>query len=97
MPYDIWNHGNATAFIPNCGTHVLPVIETLVNGRWETYSSGFCALSFGMGPIELREGETHHDELAIGDAGRYRIRVPYSADAHLRNRFATVSGPFDVH
>lgn len=50
-----------------------------------------------MIPLELREGESHHDEVAIGDAGRYRLRVSYSSDAQLRNLFEAVSGQFDVH
>ena len=96
VPYDIWNRGDATAFVSTCGTRVLPVIEKLVNGQWESYSGGFCMLSMVMVPLELREGGHHHDELAIGDAGRYRLRVPYSSDAELRNHFESVSGPFDV-
>lgn len=96
VPYDIRNRGNATAFIPTCGTRVLPVIEKLVNGQWESYSGGFCMLSIVMVPLELREGQTHHDEVAIGDAGRYRLRVSYSSDSQLRNHFEAVSGQFDV-
>ena len=96
VPYDMWNRGNATAYVATCGTRVLPVIDKLVNGQWESYSSGFCMLSMVMVPLELREGERHHDELAIGEAGRYRIRMPYSSDAQLRNHFETVSGQFDV-
>jgi hypothetical protein len=96
VPYDIWNRGNATAFIPTCGTRVLPVIEKQVNGQWESYSSGFCVLSSVMDPLELRAGDTRHDEVAIGEPGRFRIQVPYSSDANLRNRFGAVSGQFDV-
>ena len=96
VPYDTWNRGDATAFISTCGTRVLPVIEKLVNGRWESYASGFCMMSSVMVPLELREGEIHHDEIAIGEAGQYRLRVPYSSDAQLRNHFESVSGSFDV-
>lgn len=97
VPYDIRNRGNATAFISACGTRVLPTIEKLVNGQWEGYASGYCVMmSTVMMPIELREGESHHDEVTISEAGRYRLRVPYSSDAQLRNHFETVSGQFDV-
>jgi hypothetical protein len=96
VPYDMWNRGDATAFVSTCGTRVLPVIEKLVNGQWESYSSGFCMMSMVMVPLELREGETHHDEVAISEAGRFRIRVPYASDAQLRNHFESVSGQFDV-
>jgi hypothetical protein len=96
VPYDTWNRGNATAFIPTCGSRVLPVIEKLVNGQWESYASGFCMLSMVMVPLELRAGQTHHDEVAIGDAGRFRIRMPYASDAQLRDHFESVSGSFDV-
>ena len=97
VPYDIRNRGNATAFVPTCGTRVLPTVEKLVNGQWESYSSAFCMLSMVMIPLELREGESHHDEVAITEAGHYRLRVPYSSDAQLRNHFDAVSGQFDVH
>ena len=96
VPYDSWNRGSATAFLPTCGTRVTPVVEKLVNGQWESYASGFCMLSSLMVPLELREGETHHDEVAIGEAGHYRIRVPYSSDAQMRDHFQSLSGTFDV-
>lgn len=96
VPFDMWNRGDATAFVPTCGTRVLPVIEKLVNGRWENYSGGFCMLSMVMVPLELREGQMHHDEVAITEAGRYRLRVSYSSDSQLRNHFEVVSGQFDV-
>ena len=96
VPYDIRNSGNETAFIPTCGPRTLPVVEKLVNGHWEGYASGFCVMSSLMVPLELRAGESHHDELAIGDAGRFRIRMPYSADAQMRNRFESISARFDV-
>ena len=96
VPYDSWNHGNATAFLPTCGTRVLPVVEKYVKGQWESYASGFCMLSSVMVPLELREGDTHRDEVAIGEAGHYRIRVSYSSDRQLRNHFESVSGSFDV-
>ena len=97
VPYDSWNHGNATAFLPTCGTRVLPAVEKYVNGQWERYASGFCMLASVMAPLELHEGDTHHDEVAIGEAGQYRIRVSYSSDGQLRNHFESVSGSFDVH
>ena len=97
VPYDMRNRGNATAFVATCGTRVLPVIEKYVNGQWESAFSGYCMMSMVMAPLELREGETHHDDVAISDAGHYRLRVPYSSDAQLRNRFEAVSGEFDVH
>jgi hypothetical protein len=97
VPYDSWNHGNATAFLPTCGARVLPTVEKYVNGQWESYASGFCMLSSVMVPLELREGDTHHDEVAIGEAGHYRIRVSYSSDGQLRNHLESVSGSFDVH
>lgn len=97
VPYDIRNRGNATAFVSTCGTRVLPVVEKYENGRWDSYSSGFCMMSMVMIPLELREGESHHEDVAITEAGRYRIRMPYSSDAQLRNRFEAVSGQFDVH
>ena len=96
VPYEMWNRGNATAFISTCGTRVLPVIEKLVNGQWESYSGPFCMLSVVMIPLELREGQSHHDEVAISEAGHYRLRVSYSSDAQLRNHFEAVSGSFDV-
>lgn len=97
VPYDIRNRGNATAFVATCGTRVLPTVEKLVNGQWENYSSAFCMLSMVMIPLELREGESHHDDVTIGEAGHYRLRVSYSSDAQLRNHFEAVSGQFDVH
>jgi hypothetical protein len=96
VPYDMRNRGDATAFVSTCGTRVLPEIDKLVNGRWENYSGAFCMMSMVMVPLELREGETHHDDVAISEAGRYRLRVPYSSDAQLRNHFESVSGAFDV-
>ena len=96
VPFDMWNRGDATAFVSTCGTRVLPEIEKLVNGRWESYAGAFCMMSMVMVPLELREGQSHHDDVAITEAGRYRLRVSYSSDAQLRNHFEVVSGEFDV-
>ena len=54
-------------------------------------------LSVVMIRLELREGQSHDDQVAIGDAGRFRIRMPYSADAQGSKQFDAVSWQFDVH
>lgn len=96
VPFDMWNRGDATAFVSTCGTRVLPEIEKLANGRWENYSGAFCMMSMVMVPLELREGQSHHDDVAITEAGRYRLRVSYSSDEQLRNHREAISGEFDV-
>jgi len=96
VPTITWNRGDATAFIPTCGARVLPVVERLVSGSWVPYASGFCAAVMVMAPTELRAGESRNDEVAIGDAGHYRLRVTYWADAGAKERYEAVSGEFDV-
>ena len=97
VPFTITNEGNQTAFLPTCGSRVAPVVEQMVNGHWEAYASGFCILSVVAVPLELAPGKSHDDETAIGAAGHFRIRVPYSSDAQLSKHFDAVSWQFDVH
>ena len=97
VPFTITNEGNQTAFLPTCGSRVAPVVEQMVHGHWEAYASGFCILSVVAVPLELAPGKSHDDETAIGAAGHFRIRVPYSSDAQLSKHFDAVSWQFDVH
>ena len=97
VPFTIWNRGNATAFVPSCGARVLPVVEQMVNGRWESYSSGGCILTTANALLEIKAGASHRDEVAIPAAGHFRIRLPYSPDAQLRNPYDALSAEFDVH
>jgi hypothetical protein len=96
VPTMTWNRGNATAFIPTCGTQPLPTVERFVNGSWESYAGGFCAAVMVIAPAELRAGESRNDHVAIGDAGRYRLHVTYWGDAGARDRYETVSDEFTV-
>jgi len=96
VPFTTWNRGSATAFIPTCGTQLLPGVEKLVNGSWEPYASGYCAAVMVMAPAELRAGESRNDQVTIGEAGHYRIHVTYWADAGAKDRYEAVSGEFDV-
>ena len=97
VPYLIWNRGSATAFVPTCGGHALPALERLVNGNWESYSGPICIDVMMETPIELRAGQARRDEVAIGDAGTFRIRMTYAPDAQWSKNLYTVSIPFDVH
>ena len=96
VPYLIWNRGSATAFIPKCGGRALPVLERLVNGSWESYPAPFCIELIAEPPIELRAGQSRRDQVAIGDAGRFRIRMTYAPDAQSSKNLYAVSVPFDV-
>jgi hypothetical protein len=96
VPYTIWNRGSTTAFIPTCGARALPAIERLVNGSWQSYASGFCIALLPETPLELRTRQSRRDQVAIGDAGRFRIRLPYGDGMQSTTRFDAVSPPFDV-
>lgn len=96
VPYTTRNRGNASAFIPACGTRPEPVIERLVGGSWQSYASGFCIDVLMETPIELRARDSRRDEVAIGDPGRFRVRLPYSEGSQSSKRFDAVSLPFDV-
>lgn len=96
VPYLIWNRGSATAFIPTCGGHAQPAVEWLVNGNWESYPAPICIELMAEPPIELRAGQSRRDQVAIGDAGRFRIRMKYALDAQRSKNVYAVSGPFDV-
>ena len=96
VPYTVTNYGDRAAFLPTCGSRVVPVVEQLVNGHWESYASGICMLNSLMGPLELDAGRKHQDEVAVGAAGRFRLRVPYTSDAQGTKRFDTISLLFDV-
>jgi hypothetical protein len=97
VPYTTWNRGNATAFIPACGARASAVVERLVGGRWESYSSVFCIDIMMETPIELRAGESRQDAVAIGDAGHFRILMPYSASVGASTGYSAVSRDFDVY
>lgn len=96
VPFMTWNRGNATAFIPTCGTRVLPIVEKFSNGSWDAYASGFCLAVQAFAPVELRVGESRDDEVTIGETGHYRLRMVYWGDAGAKKRYETVSGEFDV-
>ena len=97
VPFNTWNRGNATAFIPACGTRASAVVDRYVGGSWEQYSSLLCLDVTTETPIELRAGASRRDEVAIGEAGHFRIRVSYSSDASARHGFTAISRDFDVH
>lgn len=98
VPYTVTNYGDRTAFLPTCGSRVVPVVEQLANGHWESYAAGLCMLtnSSVMIPLELGAGQKHQDEVAVGAAGRFRIRMPYTSDAQGSKHFDAVSRQFDV-
>lgn len=96
VPYVMLNRGNATAFVPVCAGRALPALERLVNGSWESYPGPFCIELMPDPPIELRTGQSRHDQVAIVDAGRFRIRVTYAPDARWSKTLYAVSAPFDV-
>ena len=97
IPYNTWNRGDATAFLPACGAHPSAVVERFVGGSWESYASSFCLDFTLQTPIALRAGESRQDEVAIGDAGHFRIRMPFSANASTGDGFNAISADFDVH
>ena len=97
VSYNTWNRGSATAFMPACGGRASAVVERYVGGSWESYASVYCIDIMMQTPVELRPGESRSDQLSIGDAGRFRIRMPYSADAHGSQNLYTLSNAFDVH
>jgi hypothetical protein len=97
VPFVTRNRGNTTAFIPACGERPTAVIERLVRGSWESYSGTFCIDNLISTPLELRAGANRRDEVAIGDAGRFRIRLSYTSDASGSEPRSTASGAFDVH
>lgn len=96
VPVMTWNRGDATAFLPGCGAKYLPGIEKLVDGSWQPYAVGFCAAVISGTPVELRAGESRNDQVAIGDAGHFRIHVSYWADASGEHRDDALSSEFDV-
>jgi len=96
VPYNSWNRGGATAFIPACGVHPSAVVERQVGGQWEMYANALCIDIMMQVPIELRAGESRQDQVAIGEAGHFRISVPYSADRSENSSFYAVSREFDV-
>jgi len=96
VPYNTWNRGSATAFIPACGVHLSAIVERLVGGHWEMYSSALCIDIMLQTPIELRAGASRQEQVAIGDAGHFRIRIPYRAGASANSSFYAVSREFDV-
>ena len=96
VPYNTWNRGSATAFIPACGVHPSAVVERLVGGQWEMYASAICIDIMMETPIELRAGQSRQDQVAIGEAGHFRLRIPYRAAASASSSFDAVSREFDV-
>ena len=96
VPYNSWNRGSATAFIPACGVHPSAAVERLVAGQWERYASAICIDIMMETPIELRAGESRQDQVAIGEAGHFRLRIPYGAAAGASSSFDAVSREFDV-
>jgi hypothetical protein len=97
VPYTTANHGDASAVIPQCGTHPSVVLETLVDGNWQLYASAACVEFTASRPIDLRAGDSRRDEVMIGAPGHYRIRVPYWWDGSPNMSFSAVSNEFDVH
>ena len=96
VPYNTWNRGSATAFIPACGAHPTVTIERYAGGKWESYAGTFCIDVMIETPIELRAGASRTDSVAIGEAGHFRIRLPYGESASTGSRFVTLSRDFDV-
>ena len=96
VPYNTWNRGNATAFIPACGVRPIVNIERYVGGQWQSYAGIYCMTVMMETPIELRAGASRTDSVAIGEAGRFRIRLPYGESASAGTRFDVVSREFDV-
>lgn len=96
VPYNTWNRGSATAFIPACGAHASAVVERYVGGSWESYSSLLCIDIMMETPLELPAGKSRRDQVAISEAGHFRIRMPYSADASASHGFDAISRDFDV-
>lgn len=96
VPYNTWNRGSATAFIPACGAHPTVTIERYTGGKWESYAGTFCIDVMIETPIELRAGASRTDSVAIGEAGHFRIRLPYGENASAGSRFETFSRDFDV-
>ena len=97
VSYRSWNHGSATAFVRSCGARPIAVLERLVDGSWQPYTSALCIALEPESPIQLRAGESRRDQLIVGAPGHFRIRLPYAADAGAGDDFNALSREFDVH
>lgn len=97
IPYDLTNRGDRTAFVSACGERPSAWIERQVDGHWEQYSGGYCIAVLSMAPIELRGGERRAGlQVAIQDAGTFRIGVTYGEDTSGRRTVSATSAPFEV-
>lgn len=78
-----------------CGDRIGVVVERREGDAWrEHFSRGlFCQAIYLMAPLELAPGDAYDFEVAIDDAGTYRLRVPTVGDQRPGG-FA--SGEFEV-
>lgn len=89
------NTGDVALEFHMCGDRIGVVVDRREGGAWrEHYSRGLaCPAVYMMAPLELAPGDAYDFEVAINDAGTYRLRVPRVGDQRAGG-FA--SGEFEV-
>jgi hypothetical protein len=99
ITFDVSNDGDATAFVSSCENRISAVVDKRIDGRWQQAFFLACRGTASDAPVTLRAGARQQAGIGLGEAGRYRLKVFYAAqasDVWTEKSKSAVSEAFDV-